>query len=120
VKDPLNFPKSHRLLKRKEFYRLFQGAKKIKGKTLFLLFNTNELGCARLGLVIPKKQIKLASHRNRIKRFARESFRQRQQQLGPIDIIVFAYQSADNLDNKGLQAELEQLWIQLITTLGNS
>jgi len=40
-----------------------------------VLARSNFEKTSRLGLVIPKKQIKLAVHRNRVKRLLREHFR---------------------------------------------
>ena len=43
---------------------------------------------ARLGIVVAKRNVKLAVDRNRLKRLVRESFRQQQEHLGGLDIVV--------------------------------
>lgn len=43
---------------------------------------------ARLGIVVAKRNVKLAVARNRIKRLVRETFRQQQQRLDGLDIVV--------------------------------
>ncbi len=43
---------------------------------------------ARLGIVVAKRNVKLAVARNRLKRIVRESFRQQQQALQGLDIVV--------------------------------
>jgi ribonuclease P protein component len=48
----------------------------------------NPIGYPRLALVVPKRLVKSAVGRNRIKRFARESFRQRQAELGGHDFVL--------------------------------
>jgi ribonuclease P protein component len=48
----------------------------------------NPIGYPRLALVVPKRLVKTAVGRNRIKRFAREAFRQRQAELGGRDFVL--------------------------------
>lgn len=49
---------------------------------------TNSRPLARLGIVVAKRNVKLAVARNRIKRLVRETFRQQQQRLNGLDIVV--------------------------------
>ena len=67
---------------------------------------------ARLGLTVPRRTAKRAVDRNRIKRLARESFRQ-QLALPPWDFVVLARAGADraarNLLRASLDKHLEQL-----------
>ena len=63
--------------------------------------------------MIAKKNIRLATQRNRIKRILRESFRLQQQQLSGIDTVVLARRGLDQLDNAELRKEFDQLWQQL-------
>jgi len=48
----------------------------------------NLFGYPRLALVVPKRLVKGAVGRNRIKRLAREAFRQRQAGLGGRDVVL--------------------------------
>jgi ribonuclease P protein component len=48
----------------------------------------NPLGYPRLALVVPKRLVKNAVDRNRIRRLAREAFRQRQAKLGCRDFVL--------------------------------
>jgi len=55
----------------------------------FLLHGkVNSEGYPRLALVIPKRLVKRAVDRNRIRRLAREAFRQRQAELGGRDFVL--------------------------------
>lgn len=56
--------------------------------SLELITLGNGLGQPRLGVVVPKRMVRLAVRRNAIKRWAREAFRRRQQRLPASDIIV--------------------------------
>lgn len=62
---------------------------------------------ARLGIVVAKRNVKLAVDRNKLKRFVRESFRQQQQQLSGLDIVViikkdFALSDNDHINLSGI------------------
>lgn len=48
----------------------------------------NDMGLARLGLVIPKRSVRHAVNRNTIRRWAREAFRHRQHDLPTTDIVL--------------------------------
>ncbi len=43
---------------------------------------------ARLGLIVGKRAVRRAHDRNRLKRTAREAFRQRRAGLPPIDVVL--------------------------------
>ena len=68
--------------------------------------NTN----ARLGLVVAKKNVRLAVDRNRIKRLIRESFRRRQHSLEGIDVIVLARRGVDRQSNREFFKAIDEQW----------
>ena len=87
----LGFGREKRLLKPQQFKAVFDSAAhKVSSKYALLLARDNQLGHPRLGLVIGKKNVKLAVDRNRIKRQIRESFRHSQHQLPGVDIVIVA------------------------------
>lgn len=103
------FGKTSRLLKASEYKRVFDHAPfRASHENLLILSRENELDHARLGLVVAKKNVRLAVSRNRFKRIVRESFRK--QHLPPIDVIVLARRNADALSNSDLLSLLDQLW----------
>ena len=80
----LGYPKSARLLSRRDFtFRRFET--KDLGPFKFLV---SSVGQGRLGISVPKRIIKLAAGRNRVKRLFREAFRQRRESWGGIDLHV--------------------------------
>lgn len=112
----LGFPKALRLLTPADFKPVFDGADlRVSSKELLILARVNLLNRPRLGLVIAKKHIRLATQRNRIKRIVRESFRSQQTAFGDygVDTIVLARAGLDRLDNRALDASLRHLWQQL-------
>ncbi len=77
-----NFPRQVRLLTAGDFSRVFERADaKAQTSQLLILARRNDLGIARMGLVVAKKHAKRAVDRNQIKRIVRESFRHHQSEL---------------------------------------
>ncbi len=105
------FTKQRRLLNSSDFQVVFDDPPfRASHKHLLILARANDLGYPRLGLVIAKKNIRLAVQRNRIKRMIRESFRLQQPSLTGIDAIVLARRGMDELDNSHLMEQLNQQW----------
>jgi ribonuclease P protein component len=106
--------KRQRLLHSQEFSRVFtQPARRVSTPQLLMLTQTNELGVARLGLVISKKNVGCAVARNRVKRLCREAFRMRAGDFATIDIVVLARSGLAQLDNSAITAMLNSLFDKL-------
>jgi len=80
-----------------------------------VLGQPNQKPFARLGLAIARKHIKKAVGRNRIKRLARESFRQNQHLLAGFDIVVTLRRDASRLDNETIRQSFIKHWQRLVT-----
>lgn len=105
-----NYPRESRLLTPRHFSHVFEKAIPATSPTITLLARHNDLDHARLGVTIPKKKVKLAVNRNRIKRCIRESFRLNAHSLPNVDIIVIGKHGINDLDNKQLHDHLNSLW----------
>lgn len=109
-----SFDKPLRLLDANAYTTVFDNAQlKVSKQQVLYLARKNGTAIPRLGLVIAKKNVRLAIQRNRIKRILRESFRLQQHRLGGIDTVVLARRGLDQLDNRALHALFNQLWQQL-------
>ena len=75
-------------LKKKEYSYVFDKAEQFKIKELLFLYRRNDLGYARLGLAIAKKNVAHAVERNYIKRVVRDTFRK--SKLPAIDVVVLS------------------------------
>lgn len=107
------FPRAARLTRPSEYKKVFaQGRRHSAGCFVFLV-TPNTLGTARLGLVVPARQLPRALDRNRVKRTVRESFRALRSTLPPLDIVVMLRANARGQDNQALRALLSQLWRRL-------
>ncbi len=109
-----SFPKARRLLKASDYSRVFDKAEaKASSKFLLLLARANEGPEHRLGLVIAKKNVRLAVQRNRIKRVAREFFRSVPESDPTMDVVLLTRRGIDQLDNAELSSILQQQWQKL-------
>jgi ribonuclease P protein component len=104
------FPRELRLLTAKHYSHVFADARRFGNQSFTLLVRKNDQTYPRLGQAIAKKSAKRAVDRNRIKRLLRESFRNRQHQLPPIDIIAMCRPSAVSLSNEQITQQLEKQW----------
>ena len=86
---------------------------KASHKHLLLLAKLNDQPGHRLGLVIAKKNVRLAVQRNRIKRVAREFFRTLPESEPTMDVVLLTRRGIDQLDNAELSSILQQQWQKL-------
>lgn len=109
-----SFGKARRLLDAKDYSRVFDGAEARASHRYFLLLaRTNNGPGHRLGLVVAKKNVRFAVQRNRVKRVAREVFRQLPESPPALDVIFLARRGLDQLDNAELSTILQQQWLRL-------
>ena len=108
------FPKTRRLLNARDYSRVFDNAQaKASHKHLLLLAAPNDRPAHRLGLVIAKKNVRLAVQRNRIKRIAREFFRTLPDSDAAMDVVLLTRPGIDQLDNAELSSILQRQWRKL-------
>lgn len=107
------FGKAKRLLDAQDYSRVF-GSTEAKAfhNNLLLLARRNGGTEHRLGLVIAKKNIRLAVQRNRIKRVSREFVRKNPHGIS-MDVIVLARRGLDQLDNAEMASLFERQWNKL-------
>jgi len=103
------FTKARRLLKKQDYDHVFKQAKKMSSADFTFLYRNNQIGHARVGLVLSKKTIAKAHDRNRIKRIIREAFRQKTD-LPAVDIIVLSKPGIKHTGHATLVANLERIW----------
>jgi ribonuclease P protein component len=80
-------PKSARLNDSKAFARLLRGRRRVVD-CLELALDRTDTDCARLGIVVGKKQLPRAVDRNALKRIVRETFRHRRDSLPPRELLI--------------------------------
>lgn len=105
------FQKNKRLLQSRHFQNVFE--KPVQKKNTLevsILGRVNCLEYPRLGLSVPRKNVKYAHTRNLIKRLIRETFRLLQYKLRSMDFIVIAQKNIIYLNNKCIINMLNNLW----------
>jgi ribonuclease P protein component len=107
------FRRELRLLTPEHYQHVFQQAHSAGSPHFTIIARKNSLSHPRLGLAVPKKQIKTAVGRNRFKRLARESFRLKQHELPHKDFVVIAKKSAQELSNDEITKLFDKLWQRL-------
>lgn len=105
-----SFGKQQRLLKSVEFKYVFAQPVRISQRYFTVLARLNQVGYARLGLAISKKQVRRATQRNRLKRLIRESFRLHQPILVGWDCVVLAKMEASQTSNTILLEAIAKQW----------
>lgn len=104
------YPRMLRLCAPADFQKVWKTGKRISVPLLTLVSCDNKLDHARLGISLPKKNIRLAVHRNRLKRLARETFRVRQTELESRDIVLIAYKGIEVLTSIEQHQRFHALW----------
>lgn len=107
------FPPTDRLSTPGHFQRVFDGpAYKVSSRAFLLLAQVTEADSSRLGVIVAKKHIRRATHRNRIKRLVREHFRLTRLSVS-LDLVVLAKAAANQMDNARVREDLSVLWHKL-------
>jgi ribonuclease P protein component len=106
------FTPQQRLRSAQAFNYVFAASLRSSDQYFTILARANGTGQPRLGLAISKRAAKRAVSRNRLKRLARESFRQRSAD-GGLDFIVMAKPPAVTAEQALLRVSLERHFCRL-------
>lgn len=110
------FKKDEKLKSRKQIEALFLEGKSVKSFPFRLIYHPLEFESnlsVKAGFSVPKKSIKLAVNRNRIKRMMRELYRLNKQQftehLTKTYAFMFVYMAKEELPYSELEKSMKQL-----------
>lgn len=90
------FPKSHRLLTKREFATAFEARRSVRDNRFVAHYCPNGLPFGRLGLAVSRK-VGRAVVRNRVKRLVREAFRLNQDAFAGWDLVIVPNGRSDDL-----------------------
>ena len=103
-----SFSKSERLLLKTDYSAVFRNPNgRLSVNPLRMLYRKNDLGCSRIGIIVPKKIIRLATSRNRHKRVIKEHFRLVKECLPNVDIVLLLKKK---VCEKELTQGCERIW----------
>jgi ribonuclease P protein component len=108
-----HFRRTLRLCRPAEFQAAYAQGRRFGNELLTATVRMNDRSSVRLGLSIAARSVGNAVSRNRLRRVIRESFRLRQQQLPPVDIVIGARSAARAATAKELREALQRLWTQI-------
>ncbi len=81
------FGRQHRLIKH-QVERLLRAGARLSRADFIVKLGENQVGRGRIAIAVPKRILKSAVDRNRVKRVIREAFRQHPVRGLPVDILV--------------------------------
>ena len=116
---PSGLTRAQRLTKRAEFDSVLQDADiRLTRYPVRLVAKANTFGFARLGLTVSKKNVRVAVHRNRVKRLLREWFRVNGEHFRSYDVVLFVREYVAPGDRlKAALAEVLPAWEQRVQRL---
>jgi len=99
------FTREQRLLKSTDFGRVLVGGVRSADRYFTVLACAGASGTARLGLTMSRRSAKRSVDRNRLKRLAREAFRNKE--LPALDFVVMSKPGAAAADKRILRQSLD-------------
>lgn len=106
------FPKESRLLKQKDFDRVYRQGKSYNDQNFSFYFLEKTGPPARLGLVVGK-EVGKATQRNKTKRVIKETFRTNKKLFGYMDIIIRPSSKIGKLEKKKIKKILLESLTQI-------
>jgi ribonuclease P protein component len=115
------FGRGKRLLTKHDYAHVFNQAQyKSSAGNFLLLAQPGLTSSSRLGLVVAKKHVKKAVSRNKVKRHARELFRQQKTSTLPLDMVLLSRTGAGQLDSSEIRQQLDRAFKQIIAQASQS
>lgn len=109
--------RERRLCSEQEFAAVFNGRKRVSAAHVAVHWLIASEPPARLGITVPKRLLKRAVDRNRVKRVCREQFRAHAVSAKPVDCVVRLSQRVDNVRGKRLTEDVQAALNRLLEKL---
>ena len=110
MRGRFRFTQEERITDPQDFKRVMKSGKRLPSKSFILFSKKNKNQFHRLGIVV-KKEVGLATYRNRVKRFLREFFRLHKDQIkGSFDLVILVKKGCKINRYKQAEEELRRLF----------
>ena len=116
--------KEEKLKSKKLIEQLFAEGNRVKSFPLQLIYlpiNRSDIYSNKVGFSVPKRSIKLAVNRNRIKRLMREVYRKNKylftEKINQQYIFMFIYTSAEEIKYVDLEISLKKVCIKFLNKI---
>ena len=97
-----SLPAHKRLRSKPEFDSVFESRNKFYGDHFLVYYRYNGCSHSRIGLIVAKRNVRLAVERNRVRRLLKEHFRQQPPALRSTDVVFIAKKGINTIENKEL------------------
>jgi ribonuclease P protein component len=114
------FPTERRVCKKSDFIPVLRTGSPFFSRHGKLLCKSNLYCYPRFGMIVSKKAAKRSVTRSRIKRVARETFRQNQSGLPNQDMVFIAHYGSDEVTNEELRKCIKRMLTQLQKSVSSS
>lgn len=104
------FTRRQRLTEPAEFRFVFADPIRVGDRLVTVLARDSGHAQARLGLAVGRRKIARAVQRNTFKRVVRASFREHQDTLAGLDIVVLPKSGAATADRMALRSSIDRQW----------
>ncbi len=104
------FTRRQRLTEPGQFGFVFADPIRVGDRLVTVLARSSDQPQARLGLAVGRRKIARAVQRNRFKRVVRTSFREHQDVLVGLDIVVLPKTAAAAADRTALRSSIDRQW----------
>ena len=93
------FSRKERLKKSGQFTRILRGGRRIRGRFLSVAYSTASQPVSRVGITVPKRILRKAHERNKMKRWVREIWRLEKGRIKqPVEVVIQMREKPEKLN----------------------
>lgn len=120
MSDKLSFLYKNHIRDKATFNAVFSSRKRINASVGVLRFVRNELGYSRLGIIVSKRNVRLAVTRNKLRRMIKEQFRLHQVKNSGYDVVFVVYKQANDASSHEFHQCIRHLFNVLVKRVERS
>ena len=114
------FSRSRIRMEKDDFSKVLKRGKRSGDGLLLVTAGRNEVGFSRLGMALPKKHLRRATLRSRMKRLIREDFYRLQPFAVAMDVVVVSRPAMAHYDKEVIRESLHKHWRNVERKLGDA